>query len=61
MVVVFEDGAELDELPLRDSLEHILLILCVVKKRSTLAGGAQLIEVLEIVRQEGLQDLLRTK
>ena len=54
MVVVFEDGAELDELPLRDSLEHILLILCVVKERSTLAGGAQLIEVLEIVRKETL-------
>ena len=32
MVVVFEDGAELDELPLGNSLEHILLILCVVKE-----------------------------
>ena len=56
--VVLEHGSKLIKLALGDRFKHVLLVLCVVEKTAALARRAELVQHLEVICEEGLEDLL---
>lgn len=56
-VVCLQDGPELVKLSLWNGLHHVVAILGVVEERATLAGRAQLVQVIEVVSEERVKNL----